>query len=70
MRAVAIPNDQTRRLDLSAADWQLPSLAVVADLLSSMPGAGRRVTTWRTTGLMLARNVPIPKTEPDNGFDY
>ena len=37
MRAVAIPNDQTRQLDLSAADWQLPSLAAVADLLSSMP---------------------------------
>jgi HAD superfamily hydrolase (TIGR01509 family) len=37
MRAVAIPNDQSRRLDLSAADWQLPSLTAVADLLSSMP---------------------------------
>jgi HAD superfamily hydrolase (TIGR01509 family) len=37
MRAVAIPNQQSRQLDLSAADWQLPSLAVVADLLASMP---------------------------------
>jgi hypothetical protein len=36
MRAVAIPNDQTRQLDLSAADWQLPSLAAVADLLTSI----------------------------------
>jgi hypothetical protein len=36
MRAVATPDDQTRQLDLSAADWQLPSLAAVADLLSSM----------------------------------
>ena len=37
MRAVAIPNDQSRRLDLSAADWQLPSLAAVVELLSSIP---------------------------------
>ena len=36
MRAVAIPNQQSRQLDLSAADWQLPSLAAVADLLASM----------------------------------
>jgi beta-phosphoglucomutase-like phosphatase (HAD superfamily) len=36
MRSVAIPNDQSRQLDLSAADWRLPSLAAVADLLPSI----------------------------------
>jgi HAD superfamily hydrolase (TIGR01509 family) len=36
MRVVAIPNDQSRQLDLSAADWQLPSLAAVAELLPSI----------------------------------
>ena len=35
MRAVVI--DQSRQLDLSVADWQLPSLTAVAELLSSMP---------------------------------
>jgi beta-phosphoglucomutase-like phosphatase (HAD superfamily) len=37
MRVVAIPNDQSRQLDLSAADWQMPSLTAVAELLSSIP---------------------------------
>ena len=36
MRVVAIPNDQSRQLDLSVADWQLPSLAAVAELLPSI----------------------------------
>ena len=36
IRVIAIPNDQSRQLDLSAADWQLPSLAAVAELLPSI----------------------------------
>jgi HAD superfamily hydrolase (TIGR01509 family) len=36
MRVVAIPNDRSRQLDLSAADWQMPSLAAVAELLPSI----------------------------------
>lgn len=36
MRVVAIPNDQSRQLNLSAADWQMPSLAAVAELLPAI----------------------------------
>src|SRR5262245_12405252 len=36
MRCIAIPNAQTRALDLSVADWVLPSLVVVRDQLSNL----------------------------------
>jgi HAD superfamily hydrolase (TIGR01509 family) len=39
MFCVAVPNEFTRKLDLSAADWMLPSLAAVRDELDELLGA-------------------------------
>lgn len=39
MRCVAVPNESTIALDLSAADWILPSLTVVAEQLDVLTGA-------------------------------
>ncbi len=39
MRCVAVPNQATAGLDLSAADWILPSLAAVAEQLDALTAA-------------------------------